>query len=79
MKFGLAFFFLSFLGYDNISEGHSGSNVELFGKLLLSNVMGGIFGFVMGLPVGLFISIIRKIPFFDSWRRGWVRLFRSKK
>ena len=78
MKFGLAFSFFSCLGYDNIIEVHSGSNAELCGKLFLLTVWLGICGFVMGLPVVLFIYIIKKIPFFDSWRRGWVKIFRGK-
>ena len=79
MKFGLAFSILfTCFTYDEVSENHSGSNAELCGKLFLLTVWFGICGFVMGLPVVLFIYIIKKIPFFDSWRRGWVKIFRGK-
>ena len=78
MKFGLAFSVVSPVGYDDISEDHSGSIAVLFGKFVLLTVGMGFYGFVAGLLVVLFIFIIRKISFFDSWRQGWVRIFRSK-
>tara|TARA_S200000501_G_C20326192_1_gene526662 strand:+ start:171 stop:413 length:243 start_codon:yes stop_codon:yes gene_type:complete len=75
---GLSVVFL-LLGPDTISEDHSGSTAELYGKFFLLTVWFYICGFVLGLPVVLFIYIIKKIPFFDSWRREWVSIFRSKK
>jgi len=80
MKIGLAFSFLfTFMSYDSFSENHSGSIAELCGKLFLFVLFTFLCGFVIGLPVVLFIYIIKKIPFFDSWRRGWVKIFRRKK
>ena len=78
MKFGLMFSVVSPVGYDGISEDHSGSIAVLCGKFVLLHVGVGVFGFVAGLLVVLFIFIIRKIPFFDSWRHRWVSIFRSK-
>ena len=81
MKIGLGFSVLTlFMSYESFSESHSGSIAELYGTLLLIFVWAWLStGIVIGLPVVLFIFIIRKIPFFDSWRQGWVRIFRHKK